>query len=187
MRRVVDTVGPLPRPSRERSDFADVCRIIVGQQLSLAAAATIWKRVKALEPGWQPENVARISVERLRGAGLSGSKASFVLDAAARVAACEVDLRRVRRMEDAAAAAALRAIRGFGPWSVEMYLIFVLGREDVFSVGDGGLRRAILDLYAIPEADYAARVGRITDRWRPYRSHACRYLWGWLAHPASRT
>jgi len=67
-----------------------------------------------------------------------------------------------------------------------MFLLFALGRDDVFSVGDAGLRRAVCELYGVPPGDYEARVGAIAARWRPWRSHACRYLWGWLESSARK-
>ncbi len=176
--RLIRTVGPLA-PHVEREDFANVCRIIAGQQLSTRAAATIWGRVRALVPSFTPQAVAALPHDALRASGLSGAKARFVAAAAARIASGEIDLAGVRALDDAAATASLRRLAGFGPWSIEMYLIFVLGRPDVFSPGDGGLRRAIGLLYgekhATPERSQA-----IAERWRPYRSVACRYLWAWL-------
>ncbi|HYE04249.1 MAG TPA: DNA-3-methyladenine glycosylase 2 family protein [Planctomycetota bacterium] len=176
--RLIRAVGPLA-PHVEREDFANICRIIAGQQLSTRAAATIWGRVHALVGEFTPQAVAALPLDALRASGLSGAKARYVAAAAARVASGEIDLEAVRELDDAAATASLRRLAGFGPWSIEMYLIFVLGRPDVFSPGDGGLRRAIGLLYgernATPE-----RSAAIAERWRPYRSVACRYLWAWL-------
>ena len=186
MRRVIAAVGPQPSYYRERTDFETACRIIVGQQLSYAAATTIWGRVRGVVPRWNPAGVAALSADRLRTLGLSRSKASFILELATRGASGDLDFRRIRRGDDAAAAESLLGIKGFGPWSVEMFLIFALGRDDVFSVGDAGLRRAICDLYDVSPGHYQRRVGAITERWRPYRSHACRYLWGWLEHSARK-
>jgi DNA-3-methyladenine glycosylase II len=180
MRRVMAAVGSLQTYYRERTDFETVCRIITGQQLSYAAATTIWKRVRALRDSWQPEPVAGLGPARLRECGLSRNKAAFILEAAARAASGDLDFRAIRTMPDEEARDALRAIKGFGPWSVEMFLIFALDRPDVFSVGDAGLRRAVCTLYGIPPARYEARVAKVSGNWRPYRSFACRYLWGWL-------
>ena len=180
MRKVIAAVGPLREYYRERTDFETVSRIIVGQQLSYAAATTIWKRAEAICPGWRAAEVAALPPDVLRAQGLSGSKTRFILEAARRVADGDLDFRRIRRMDDAKATEALRGIKGFGPWSVEMFLIFGLGRDDVFSVGDAGLRRAVCTLYDVPRERYDARVEAIAERWRPWRSHACRYLWGWL-------
>lgn len=186
MRRVIAAVGPQPTYYRERTDFETACRIIVGQQLSYAAATTIWGRVRGVVPRWTAAGVARIPADRLRALGLSRSKATFLLELAHRCDSGDLDFRRIRRGDDAAATEALLGIKGFGPWSVEMFLIFALGRDDIFSVGDAGLRRAICELYAVAPGQYERRVGAISQRWRPYRSHACRYLWGWLDHAAKK-
>ena len=129
MRRVIDTVGPLPDYYRERTDFETVSRIIVGQQLSFAAANTIWNRVRPLARGWRPAAVAHLAPETLRSRGLSGSKARFILEAARRVTEGDLDFRRIRGLDDAGAAEALSGITGFGPWSVEMFLIFGMDRD----------------------------------------------------------
>ena len=184
MRRVIDAVGPQPTYYRERTDFETTCRIIVGQQISYAAATTIWGRVRALAPAWRPAAVARLSAGSLQSCGLSRSKTGYVLGVATALVEGSLDFRRIRRLDDPQAMEALRTIKGFGPWSAEMFLIFAADRHDVFSPADAGLRRAICDLYAVPPQAYAARVPAISDRWRPWRSHACRYLWGWLDHAA---
>ena len=180
MRRVMAAVGRLPGYYREGTDFETVCRIITGQQLSYAAATTIWRRVRALEKSWQPGRVASIEAGRLQGCGLSRNKAAFILEAAERAASRDLDLAAIRKMSDEDARRELLGIRGFGPWSVEMFLIFSLDRKDIYSVGDAGLRRAVCELYGIPRARYESRVGELAERWRPFRSYACRYLWGWL-------
>ena len=180
--RVADAVGPLPvrQAGRPQDDFAVLCRIIAGQQLSTRAASTIWARLEALATPFTPAAVARLPAESLRACGLSGAKTRFIAEAARRIAAGEIDLAALRALEDAAAGERLRALKGFGPWSVEMYLISALGRSDVFSAGDGGLKRAIALLHGPRAAASPRRVADITGRWSPYRSVACRWLWAWL-------
>jgi DNA-3-methyladenine glycosylase II len=180
MRRVMAAVGGLRTYYRERTDFETVCRIITGQQLSYAAALSIWKRVRDLEESWQPKHVARLKPAQLLECGLSRSKAVFIQEAAKRAARHDLDFVAIRKMPDERAHEALLSIKGFGPWSVEMFMIFALDRPDVFSVGDAGLRRAVCSLYDIPKGRYEARALKVADNWRPYRSFACRYLWGWL-------
>ena len=187
MRRVIDAVGPQPSYYRERTDFETACRIIVGQQLSYAAATTIWGRVRGVVPRWRPAEVAALSNDRLRTLGLSRSKATYIQELATRTDSGDLDFRRIRKLDDIAAGEALRGIKGFGPWSVEMFLIFAIGRDDVFSVGDAGLRRAVCDLYGVLPAEYEARIDGIAERWRPYRSPACRYRWGWLEYSSRKT
>lgn len=180
MRRVMAAVGPLPGYYRERTDFETVCRIITGQQLSYAAATSIWRRVRALRVSWQPERVSRLTPAALMGCGLSRNKAAFIREAASRAARKDLDFVGIRKMSDQDAEQQLLSIKGFGPWSVEMFMIFAMDRPDIFSVGDAGLRRAVCSLYEIPKANYESRVVKVAEKWRPYRSFACRYLWGWL-------
>ena len=186
MRRVMAVVGGLQGYYRERTDFETVCRIITGQQLSYAAATTIWNRVRALRRSWQPDHVARLKVAQLLECGLSRNKAAFIQEVAKRAARRDLDFAAIRTMPDEEAHDTLLSIKGFGPWSVEMFMIFALDRPDVFSVGDAGLRRAVCSLYDITKARYEARVIKVADNWRPYRSFACRYLWGWLDTDGAR-
>jgi DNA-3-methyladenine glycosylase II len=178
--KVIRKIGRLPTYYRETTDLKTACRIITGQQLSYQAAATIWARVQATCPSWDPGAVAALHENRLRSCGLSRGKATYIHTAAARVVAGTLDFNAIRRMSDEDAAEALHSIKGFGPWSMEMFLIFALGRPDVFSVGDAGLRRAVCTLYRVPKSQYDRRIVKITDRWRPWRSYASRYLWAWL-------
>lgn len=180
LRRVIDHVGPLPAAARTRDHFAGLCRIIVGQQLSSAAASTIWRRALALAPEWTPERVARLRAAQLQRCGFSRRKADFVRDAARRVLSGELDLDALARLDEAAAREVLLTVKGFGPWSVEMYQIFQLGMADVFSPGDAGLRRAMCRLYELDRDRFAAEAEAIAARWSPHRSLACRYLWRWI-------
>lgn len=137
-------------------------------------------RVQALSPTWEASSVAALSEAALRGCGLSRGKAEYIHLVADHVASGTLNFSKIRALGDEEATAALRTIKGFGPWSVEMYLIFSLERPDIFSLGDAGLRRAICSIYKVPKASYERRVAKIADRWKPYRSYACRYLWAWL-------
>jgi len=167
MRGVMAAVGRLRTYYRERTDFETVCRIITGQQLSYAAATTIWKRVRALREAWQPEAIARLKPAKLLECGLSRNKAAFIQEVAQRAARRDLDFAAIREMPDEVTHENLLSIKGFGPWSVEMFMIFALDRPDVFSVGDAGLRRAVCMLYRIPKARYEARVMAVADNWRP--------------------
>ena len=180
MRAVIADVGRLPSYYKERTDFEAVCRIIVGQQLSYAAATTIWGRMRGLCKPWIPKTVASMRVQKLRLCGLSVYKARFIKEMAAAIVREELDFAEIRVMQDPEAIAALSCVRGLGPWSIEMFLIFAMDRADVFSISDAGLRRAICQLYSVPRNLYHKKVARIADQWRPYRSYACRYLWAWL-------
>lgn len=164
---------------RTSDRFEALARIVVGQQVSTAAARTIWNRL--LEAFDGPPSPARLiepdATEILRGAGLSGRKASYVIGIAAAVEAGEL---RPHELDDAAdedVIETLVALRGLGRWSAEMFLIFDLGRPDVFSGGDLGLRRGIQIAYGLEEPPPPEEAVRIAGRWSPNRSLASLYLW----------
>jgi DNA-3-methyladenine glycosylase II len=164
---------------RNHDHFTGLCRIIVGQQVSTKAARAIFERYCGLFPRKQPtlKRVLALTDVELQSAGLSRSKALSIRDLAERAASKAVDLKKIDALEDDAIKEMLISVRGIGPWSAEMFLIFYLGREDVFSPGDYGLRVAIQKLYKkrrLPSQEEAARFAR---RWSPYRSYACRILW----------
>lgn len=164
---------------RSGDRFEALCRIIVGQQVSTAAARTIWARVVAAYDGapsaerlLQPEAEAT-----LRAAGLSGRKASYMIGLGEAVSAGELDPWQLDALGDEEVIDALVAMRGLGRWSAEMFLIFDLGRPDVFSGGDLGLRRGIQITYALEEPPTPERASEIAARWSPHRSLASLYLW----------
>jgi len=181
LRHAIDVVGPIPVRTGGRDHFAAVCRIIAGQQLSAAAARTIWSRVEATLGGQPtPRRVAQVDAAALRGCGLSARKAAHMQDAARRCLCGELDLRAIARDRAEAVEGRLLGIRGFGPWSVEMFRIFQLGHRDVFSPGDAGLLRAMRRLYGWEDSDVRERAIATAARWAPQRSLACRYLWRWI-------
>jgi DNA-3-methyladenine glycosylase II len=180
MAKVISKVGTLKEYYRQRTYFMSICRIVAGQQLSYQAASNIWSRVIKAAPRWTPAAISQITENRLRKCGLSAAKAANIVRLAARIAAGEFSLIKLKQLDDAAVAERLQSIKGIGPWSVEMFLLFVLKRSDVFSPSDAGLRRAIVSLYDINPDSYSSLVDGIAARWRPYRSYACRYLWRWL-------
>jgi DNA-3-methyladenine glycosylase II len=177
---VIKRVRELPEYYRQRTHFETICRIIVGQQLSYGAAGAIWNRLRCRFYRWTPQALSAASVADLRGAGLSAAKAMFIRELSIRLTTGKLSLRALARLRQAEVLDRLETIKGFGPWSREMFLIFALGYPDVFSCGDRGLQRAITSLYAISGEEYAARAEMIAEQWRPFRSYACRYLWHWL-------
>jgi DNA-3-methyladenine glycosylase II len=164
---------------RDSDLFAGLCRIVCGQQVSTKAAAAIYKRFESLftKNTPTPKKVLTLSVEDLRTAGLSRSKALSVLDIAARVEAGEINLKGIDALPNEEVAQMLVAARGIGPWSAEMFLIFHLGREDVFSAGDYGLLVAIMRLYKKRKLPTREAAEKLSKKWAPYRSYACRILW----------
>jgi methylated-DNA-[protein]-cysteine S-methyltransferase len=184
--------GPLRLQLKEtEGTFAALAESIVYQQLSGRAAATIFGRVRALYPGGRldPKKLLATDDARLRGAGLSAAKLASLKDLAARTAAGEIPtLRELARMDDETIVERLTAVRGVGRWTVEMLLIFRLGRPDVLPVADYGIRKGFARLFPSPakggrtksgpdELPDAAAMQRRGERWKPFRSVASWYLW----------
>ena len=121
-----------------------------------------------------PEQILKIDIEKLRSAGMSYSKAAYVKNIARAFKNRDLDIQILRKMSDEEAIETLTKIKGVGKWTAEMILIFTLNREDVFSVGDAGLRRAIKNLYGITNEK---EILKLSETWKPKRSFACWYLW----------
>jgi DNA-3-methyladenine glycosylase II len=157
-----------------------LARAIVSQQLSGKAADTIWGRFVALYPGRRfprPAAIAATPDAALRGAGLSGAKAAALKDLARHVIERRLVPARLPGASDDEISAMLLPVRGIGPWSVHMFLMFALARPDVLPVGDLGIRKGMqrhFGLRKLPEAD---RMTRLAAPWRPYRSIAAWYMW----------
>ncbi len=159
-------------------EFRRLCRSVVNQQLSTASAAAIRERVfAALDDDVTPERVLAADEQRLREAGLSGTKVEYLRSIA--TAFDERDLTRegLSELSDEAVVADLTTITGVGEWTARMYLIFALGREDVLPLGDLAVRRGIEALYNDGEELTRAEMREIAEPWRPYRSYATRYVW----------
>ncbi|HEY8256488.1 MAG TPA: hypothetical protein VIG08_02415 [Gemmatimonadales bacterium] len=182
LNELITRAGPFTlRPVHTQSLFAALAESIVYQQLSGRAAETILGRVVALYhpkrfPG--PRDIVDTPVERLRGAGLSAAKAAAIRDLAARTIDGTVpSLALARRMDDDALVERLTEVRGIGRWTVEMLLIFRLGRPDVLPVGDLGVRKGYARTFRTRGLPTPEAMTRRAERWRPYRSVASWFLW----------
>jgi DNA-3-methyladenine glycosylase II len=182
--RLIDEYGPpdgvLARRGRRPGDaYGALLRSIVGQQLSTKAARSIYERLTGLFAGRAPtpRELLAIDPERLREAGLSRAKVAYLRDLAAHVEDGELDLEHLAELPADEVAAQLTAVKGLGPWTVDMFLIFHLGRPDILPVGDLGIRRAVQVAYELDELPAPAELERIAEPWRPWRSLACLYLW----------
>jgi 3-methyladenine DNA glycosylase/8-oxoguanine DNA glycosylase len=180
--RLIEDTGPcLLRPRVEHSIFYSLLRAIVYQQLAGKAAATILGRVEALFPEHDfihPEDVLGASDEMLRAAGLSRNKTAAVRDLAAKTLDGTVPtLVETRRMSDQELIDRLIAIRGIGQWTVEMLLIFRLGRTDVLPLDDYGVQKGFQVTFGTRQLPTKKQMLRRGERWRPYRSVASWYLW----------
>ena len=169
--------------SRE-DGFATLARSIVGQQISVKAADSVWGRLLDRCPAMTPGTVLRRRLSTLRGCGMSERKAEYLRDLARHFADGRVDLSRLANQPDEAVIDALTDIRGIGRWTAEMFLIFNLLRPDVLPLDDLGLLKAISRHYfggestaALLRGEGRAKVVQLGARWTPYRSVATWYLW----------
>ena len=179
---LIAQAGPFTmRPPPTQSLFAALVEAIVYQQLSGRAAATILRRVVAhYRPRRfpRPQDILDTPPERLRAAGLSAAKTLAVRDLAARTVDGTVPtMLRVRRMGDDEIIERLTTVRGIGRWTVEMLLLFRLGRPDVLPIGDLGVRKGFARTFGRRVLSDPMVLSRRAERWRPYRSVASWYLW----------
>jgi DNA-3-methyladenine glycosylase II len=183
MRGLIDDRGPIDPETDRRGSRPDpyeaLGRAIVGQQLSTKAARSIWERLVDIFGGTfpQPSELLATDAETIRSAGLSRAKVNFLRDLAERAGDGRLDLSGLAELADEDVIAALTEIKGVGPWTAEMFLIFHLGRPDVVSTGDLGIRRAIQVEYGLDELPGPTDLERIAEPWRPHRTLACLYLW----------
>ena len=178
---VVKRIGPCGLAARQRKDhLTALIGAIVSQQLSTKAAATIFGRFVALFPGSEIPNAAAIHAlrdDQLRAVGLSGQKVGYLRDLCARIADQRLMLDELEALEDEQVIERLIAVKGFGRWTAEMFLMFRLHRPDVLPVDDLGIVTAIQRLYKLRKRPDAKRILKMGEAWRPYRSVASWYLW----------
>lgn len=169
------------RPSfAPRDPFHALVRAVVSQQLSTKAADTIEGRVVALlggPKGLSPESLLAADQAALRAAGLSWPKISYLRDLAAHVVDGRLDLHGLKHKSDDEIIAEITAVKGFGRWSAEMFLMFCLHRPDVFPVGDLGIVKGVQQLTGMKKRPKPRTMVRAADGWKPYRSIASWYLW----------
>lgn len=161
-----------------------LCSSIMSQQLSTKVAAVIYARFLALFKKKIPsaQDILAIPFDDLRSIGLSNAKVRYIQNVCEFFIENKLTDARLHKMENEELIDLLTQIKGIGRWTVEMILMFSLGREDVFAVDDLGIQQAMTRLYKIdPEDKKAMRLQmiKIAEKWRPYRTYACRYLWNW--------
>jgi DNA-3-methyladenine glycosylase II len=178
MREVIRRVGPF-RMRRHRNRFRALVFSILGQQISGSAAAAIRGRLADyLKPDQiSPHTIARLKPDELRRIGLSTAKTAYVLDLAERVSRGDLSLDLMNRLTDEEVIETLIKVKGIGIWTAQMFLIFSLGRVDVFPHEDLGIRMAIRNLYSLDELPNKEVSFRIAAPWRPYSSIASWYCW----------
>ena len=168
-----------PHKFEDRSKFlmSELVESIISQQLSGKAADTIYKRFLNLFKNNEfphVDEILKIDIEKLQSAGMSYSKANYVKNIANAFKQGELVIEKIVKMSDEEVIKELTKIKGVGKWTAEMILIFTLKREDVFSIGDAGLKRAIKNLYNIKDEK---EILKLSQKWKPKRSYASWYLW----------
>jgi DNA-3-methyladenine glycosylase II len=157
---------------------------IMSQQLSTKVAAVIYRRFLELYDGKEPnpQQVLDTPFEQLRGIGLSNNKVSYIQNVAAFCLEHKITDKKLLAMSNEEIIALLTQIKGVGKWTVEMLLMFALGREDVFAVDDLGIQQAMIRLYKLDDSDkklMKEKMLKLSAKWKPYRTYACLHLWRW--------
>jgi DNA-3-methyladenine glycosylase II len=181
-----------PRGARHPNHFKALIVSIINQQLSGKAADTIQKRFETLFTAQAatgkgkshtrkkfptPEDILKMPTAKLRKVGLSGMKVSFMKDLSKKVLDGTVDFRAMKKWSDEEVIEHLVQVKGIGRWTAEMFLMFSLGRDDIFSYGDLALRKAMQRLYKLRANPTPAQAEKISAAWSPYRTLASKYLW----------
>lgn len=178
MRKVIDRVGPF-RLKRDRRHFAMLARSIISQQISTVVARVIWGRLEQLAgpEGITAEALGRLTPEKLRTIGVSGQKSRYLLDLTAKVNSGRINFPTLNRRPDPEIIESLTEVIGIGVWTAQMYLIFSLGRPDVFPWNDLGVRTQLQRIYDLPELPGKEQSHAIAAPWSPYASVASWYCW----------
>lgn len=171
------------RPAVRKRDpgFEGLCAIITGQQVSTASAAAIWSRVRTRFDPMVPEAVLAATDDDLRGCGLSTPKIRTIRAAAEAVASGAVPLGRLPRLPADEAHAHLVTVKGIGPWTADIYLLFCIGHPDAFPAGDLALQEAVRMGYGLEARPDAAGLTAFAERWRPWRGAAAKLLWAYYS------
>lgn len=178
--RIIAAMGPCGLKARS-GGFAALMDIIAAQQVSKYAADSIRRRLR--KSFGDPPDVARVAAARtprLRGCGLSGAKAKYIRGIAREVVAGTLDFDHLHAQNDDAVMERLLSLNGIGRWTAEIYLMFVLTRPDIFPIGDGALRNAICEHYALRKSAKLKKFETIARGWAPYRTVASWYLYAWI-------
>ena len=174
---VAEIAGPLPH-RRRSGGFEGLAAIVTAQQISDAAAASIWARLAAIVDPFTPEVFAGVAPEKLRAAGLSGSKVRTLTGIAA-AAADGFDLNAVHDLPGDQAVMTMTALKGIGPWTAEIYLLFCVGHPDIFPAGDLALQGAVQEALRMRKRPDDRKLRQIAEKWSPWRGVAARLFWAY--------
>ena len=171
----IDRIGPIRRPV-ETDLFSSIVRQIIGQQISTRAQRTVWERLQEIADPVEAAALCSLELETLQALGMTFRKAGYIKDFAERVAGGNFDLQALHDLPDAEVIKRLSSLRGVGPWTAEMVLIFCLQRPDIVSFGDLGIHRGMRMLYRHRDID-RKRFARYARRYSPHGTVASLYLW----------
>ena len=186
IKKLIKQHGPFEL-KKQKKLWLYLCFSIMSQQLSTKVARVIKQRFLDLygsEP--TPQQVVDTPFEKLRGIGLSNAKVNYVQNVARFEIEKGMDHKKLAKMNDEEVIEYLTEIKGVGRWTVEMLLMFALGREDLFAIDDLGLQQAVIGLYDLKHRKKKimnAKILKISEQWSPYRTYACLYLWRWKDNP----
>jgi DNA-3-methyladenine glycosylase II len=161
---------------RRQPGFASLLRIIIEQQVSVASANAVWRRLED-QVKLVPEDMLKADDETLRGVGLSRQKARYARALATEIAEGRLDLGALKHMSEEDATTELVKVKGIGRWTAEIYLMFVLGRPDVWPAGDIALQSSVRDLFDLKDRPKEKEMDILSEPWRPWRSVAARLFW----------
>jgi DNA-3-methyladenine glycosylase II len=174
--RILSKFGGPPLWAR-RPGFVTLIRIILEQQVSLASARAIYRRLAGCVDPLTPDRLIETGSTRLRSLGLTRQKTAYCLNVAQAIETRELDLRQVGRSDDDTAMSLLIEIKGVGPWTAECYLLMALRRPDVWPAGDIALATAVQEVKRLRQRPSPRQLTRIAENWRPHRAAAARMLW----------
>jgi DNA-3-methyladenine glycosylase II len=174
---IIDIVGDYTLKKRNHH-FSVLVESIISQQLATSAAEAIFKRFKDLYPKFPTASeILSTRKSKLRLVGLSGMKIEYLKDLARHVEQGRLDMKSLGKMSDEDVIASLTQVKGIGRWTAEMFLIFSLGRQDVFPADDLGLRKGVQRVFSLPDIPKPKEVEKIGQRWKPHRTIVTWYLW----------
>lgn len=175
--KIIARFGPF-REISPREPFVSLCNQIICQQLSEKTGDTIYSRFSNLMDGIiTPGKVAALRDEQIRLCGLSWSKVKYIKNLSEQIMKNKINLEKIKELGNEEVITELVKLKGIGRWTAEMYLMFTLGREDVFSYGDLGLIRGIQKIYKFKNKPTEKQIKKIISKWSPFKTHACRILW----------
>jgi DNA-3-methyladenine glycosylase II len=183
LKKLIESQKPYVLTIRKKV-YLHLCSSILSQQLSTRVAEVLYGRFLDLYDGKEPspEQILETPAPVFRSIGFSNAKASYVHNVCRFFVDNKITDARLYKMNNDDVFNLLTQIKGVGKWTVEMILMFTLGREDIFAMDDLGLKQGVIKLYNIKETDkklLREKIEKITLKWSPYRTYACKYLWGW--------